>query len=176
MSDTVSTIDAGNIIIEAVEKTFIDIVQTSLTSQTIRDKLMKTQVNLTPELIEIIKKILSVTPDCFNDIEKAVNEIVKDGKIDSKDIPQFSVVVQRIYKIIYSLKDAKFDSKKRSEFTTSVLKFIIHLLVLEGKIKIEEDKQAQFLTECDALIDACIGLLSFTKSIKTKGCFKKFFG
>lgn len=180
MSDSVSTevptTDASNVVVEVIEKTFIDIVEKSLTSLIIRDKLMKTQVNLTPELIEIIKKILSASPDCFNDIEKAVNEIIKDGKIDSKDIPQFIVVVQKLYQIIYSLKDAKFDAKKRSEFTASVLKFIVHLLVIERKIKIDEDKEAQFLTDCDALIDACIGLLSFPKSIKTKGCLKKLFG
>jgi|LakMenEpi03Aug12_release.lakeMendotaPanAssembly.Ray.scaffolds.fasta_scaffold578321_1 hypothetical protein len=180
MSDSVSTevptTDASNVVVEVIEKTFIDIVEKSLTSLIIRDKLMKTQVNLTPELIEIIKKILSATPECFNDIEKAVNEIIKDGKIDSKDIPQFIVVVQKLYQIIYSLKDAKFDAKKRSEFTASVLKFIVHLLVIERKIKIDEDKEAQFLTDCDALIDACIGLLSFPKSIKTKGCLKKLFG
>lgn len=171
-----SVAEASNAVIEAVEQTFLNIVEQSLTSLIIRDKLMKTQVNLTPELIEIIKKILSATPECFNDIEKAVNEIIKDGKIDSKDIPQFIVVVQKIYQIIYSLKDIKFDAKNRSEFTASVLKFIVHLLVLERKIKIEEEKEAQFLTDCDALIDACIGLLSFPKSIKTKGCLKKLFG
>jgi hypothetical protein len=180
MSDTVSTevptTDASNVIVDVIEKTFIDIVQNSLTSLIIRDKLMKTQVNLSPELIEIVKKILSATPDCFNDIEKAVNEIIKDGKIDSKDIPQLIIVVQKLYQIIYSLKDIKIDAKKRSEFTAAVLKYIVHLLIVERKIPVEEEKEIQFLTDCDALIDACVGLLSFPKSIKTKGCLKKLFG
>lgn len=176
LTTQVSINEVSNKVVDAVEQTLLNIVEKSLTSLIIRDKLMKTCVNITPELIEIIKKILSATPECFNDIEKAVNEIIKDGKIDSKDIPQFIVVVQKIYQIIYSLKDVKFDAKKRSEFTATVLKFIVHLLVLERKIKIEEEKEAQFLTDCDALIDACIGLLSFPKSIKTKGCLKKLFG
>ena len=125
---------------------------------------------------EIVKKILSTSPDCFNDIEKAVNEIIKDGKIDSKDIPQFSIAVQKLYQIIYILKEIKLDSKKRSEITSTVLKYIIHLLIIERKIQIEEDKEAQLLTDCDTLIDTCIGLLSFPKSIKTKGCLKRLFG
>jgi len=181
--DTVDTVptevpssDVSFNVVELVEKTFIDIVQTSLTSLIIKDKLMKTQFNLTPELIEIVKKVLSSSPECFNDIEKAVNEIIKDGKIDSKDIPQFIIVVQKLYQIIYSLKEIKLDAKKRSEFTSTVLKYIVHLLIIERKIQIEEDKETQFLTDCDALIDACIGLLSFPKSIKTKGCLKKLFG
>ena len=180
MSESVSTeipvIDASNSVVEVLENTFVSIVETSLTSLIIRDKLMKTHINLTPELIEIVTKILSASPDCFNDIEKAVNEIIKDGKIDSKDIPQFIIIVQKLYQIIYSLKDIKLDSKKRSECTTNVLKYTIHLLVLERKIKIEEDLEAQFMTDCDALIDACISLLSFPKSIKTKKCLNKLFG
>ena len=180
MSDSVSTevpvTDASNSVVEVLENTFVSIVEKSLTSLIIRDKLIKTQINLTPELIEIVKKILSASPDCFNDIEKAVNEIIKDGKIDSKDIPQFIIVVQNLYQIIYGLKDIKLDAKKRSEFSATVLKYIVHLLVVERKIQVEEEKETQFLTDCDALIDACIGLLSFPKSIKTKGCLKKLFG
>ena len=180
MSESVSTevpvTDASNSVVEVLENTFISIVEKSLTSLIIRDKLIKTQINLTPELIEIVKKILSSSPDCFNDIEKAVNEIIKDGKIDSKDIPQFIIVVQKLYQIIYGLKDIKLDAKKRSEFTATVLKYIVHLLIIERKIQVDEEKETQFLTDCDALIDACIGLLSFPKSIKTKGCLKKLFG
>jgi hypothetical protein len=172
----VSTTDASNNVVEALEHSFISIIEQSLTSLIIRDKLMKTQVNLSPEFIELIKQILSASPDCFNDIEKAVGEIIKDGKIDSKDIPLFIVVVQKMYQIIYSLKAVKIDAKKRSEITCSVLKYIVHLLILERKILIDEDKEAQFLTDCDALIDACIGLLSFPKAIKTKGCLKKLLG
>jgi hypothetical protein len=161
---------------QIVEKTFISIVEQSLTSLIIRHKLLETKIDLTPEFIDIIKKIISFSPDCFNDIEKAVSEIVKDGKIDSKDIPQFMIVVQKIYQLIYSLKDVKLDAKKRSEITCSVIKFVVHLLVLERKIIIDQDKESQFLTDCDILIDACIGLLSFPKAIKTKGCLKKIFG
>lgn len=176
MSDTVSnevlTTDASNVIVEVVEKTFINIINEALNGVI----LMKTEIKLTTELIDIIKKIISLSPNTITDVEKAVIEIVKDEKIDTKDIPQLIIVVQKIYQIIYSLKDAKIDAKKRSEFTASVLKFIVHLLVIERKIQVEDEKQVEFLKEYDALIDACIGLLSFPKSIKTKGCLKKLFG
>ena len=160
----------------ALENAFENIVDKSLTSLIIRCKLMKTSVSLTPELIDIIEKIMSHTPDVFSEIEKAVVEIVKDGKIDSKDIPHFIIVVQKVYQVIYSLKNTKLDSKKRSEITASVLKYIVHLMVLEGKLTIEEERRAEFLKDADILIDSCIGLLSFPKAIKTKGCIKKLFG
>jgi hypothetical protein len=62
------------------------------------------------------------------------------------------------------------------EITSKILKYIVHLLILERKIKVTDEQQPEFLKESDALIDACVGLLSFPKSIKTKGCLKKFFG
>jgi len=168
---TIST-DASNIIVDTIEKTLIDIIKNSLDSP----KLLKTDINLTPEVTNIIKKLLSITPDTFSDIEKSANQIIKDNKIDSSDIPQLIILVQRIYQFIHSLKDSKLDTNKRSEYTATILKFIIQLLVLHGKIKIEEDKQIEFLKNVGILIDSCVGLLSFPKSLKTKGCIKKIFG
>ena len=167
------SVNTSNIVLEIVEKNLIDIIKTTLLSDEIKNKI---NIKLTPEIISIINKIVSLTPDTLTDIEKASIEIVKDGKIDSNDIPQFIILVQRIYQLIYSFKDTKIDAKKRSEFTATVLKFIVHLLVLERKIKIADDKQADFLKNCDILIDSCVGLLSFPKSLKTKGCLKKIFG
>lgn len=165
--------DASNIVINIVEKTFVDFIKIALLDDQIKNKLL---IKLTPEMINIINKIISLTPNTFTDIEKASTEIIKDGKIDSKDIPQLIIIVQRIYQVIYNLKDMKLDSKKCSEITSTILKFIVHLLVSERKIKIDQDKQAEFLKDFDVLIDSCVGLLIFPKTIKVKGCFEKIFG
>lgn len=158
------------------KNSLLDIITNSLTSSSMKDKLIKTHLELSPELIFVFTKIISVTPDFFNEIEKNVIEIVKDEKINSKDIPQFIIIVQKIYENIYNLKNIKYDSKKRIEIAKQILKFVIHLLVVEEVIKIEKDNQDSFLSDCDILIDACIGLLSFAKSIKINGCLKKMFG
>lgn len=160
-------------IVNITPLTFIEIVKSTLLNEETKNKI---SIKLTPEIINIINKIISLTPDTLNDIEKAAIEIIKDGKIDTNDIPQFIIVVQKIYQIVYNIKDIKIDAKKRSEFTATFLKFVIHLLVQERKIKIDNDKQEEFLKSCDILIDSCVGLLSFPKSLKTKGCLKKFFG
>jgi hypothetical protein len=159
-----------------VESVVVNTVDNSLTSLLIKYTLMKTYVNVSPELITIIEKMISHMPDVFSEIEKALVEIVKDGKIDSKDIPNFIVVVQEVYRLIYSLKNVKFDSKKRSELTANILKYIVHLMVLEGKIAIEENTRTEFLNDADILVDSCVGLLRFPKSIKTARCLKKLFG
>lgn len=163
------------IISTIVEQTLVELVKKSLENEDMKKKIA---IQLSPEVTSVINNIISLTPDTLTDIEKAVIEIIKDGKIDSKDIPNLIVVIQRIYQFIYSLKKVKFDAKKRTTITSEVLKYILRVLVLERKIKIDEDpeKLYEFYTQVDALIDSCVDLLSYSKSLKTKGCLKKLFG
>ena len=150
--------------------TFSDLVKKSLENEVGNDKM---KIKVTPEVKNVLNNLISLTPNTLNDIEKSITDIIKDDKIDSNDIPNLIVVIQRIYQFIYSLKKVKFDVKKRAEITSVSLKYIIHLLILLDKIKISEDKKEQFLLKTDDLVDSCISLLSFSKTIKTPGCFKK---
>ena len=135
-------------------------------------------ITLTPEVTSVIKNVIALAPNTLTDVEKAAIEIVKDGKIDSNDIPQLIVVIRSIYQFVYSLKGMKLDAKKRAHITGELLKYLIHLLVLERKIKIDGDpaKILEFYTQVNALIDSCVELLSYSKILKTKGCLKKMFG
>lgn len=168
-TNDVSTNDVSTII----EQTFIDLVKKSLETEEMKKKF---SIPLTPEVISIINNIINLTPNILTDIEKAMMETIKDGKIDSKDIPNLIIIIQSLYQFIYSLKNVKFDAKKRADMTASSLKFILHLLVLERKIKIEEEDQEEMLSQINSLIDSCISLLSYSKSLKPKKCFKKIFG
>lgn len=164
-------VEIGNL--PLVEATLIDLVKKSLENEDIKNKI---SLSITPEVTSIINNIISLTPETLTDIEKAAIEIIKDGKIDSKDIPHLIIVIQRIYQFIYSLKLSKLDTKKRADMTSTLLKYLLRLLVLERKINIDENKKAEFFAETDALIESCISLLSYSTSLKTKGCFKKLFG
>lgn len=157
------------IITNIVEQTLVDLVKKSLENED-----MKTKINITPEVISIINNIISFTPNTLTDIEKAIIEIIKDGKIDMNDIPKFIIVVQNIYQFIYSLKTMKFDFKQLAKNTGEVLKYLISVLVIEKKIQIsdEPEKLSQFYTQINFLIDSCVELLCYSKSIKTKGCLK----
>jgi hypothetical protein len=161
------------IVTEIIEQTLVDLVKKSLENEDIKKQI---SISLTPEVTSIINNIISLSPNTLTDIEKAAVEIIKDGKIDSKDVPNLVVIIQTIYQFIYSVKTAKFDTKKRADVTATTLKYILHFLVLEKRIKIEEDKQGEFFTQTDLLIDSCIGLLSYSKTLQTKGCLKKLFG
>jgi hypothetical protein len=125
------------------------------------------QNSLNNEVINIYNRI--------DDVEKSLLEVVKDGKIDSNDLPYLILLIQKLYEIVYAVKDIKLDGNKRALISAELLKFISHYLIIERRIEIANDIQSQFLDQIDKLIDSCVGLLSFSKSIKVRGCFKSIF-
>jgi len=128
------------------------------------------------EYIDILNKIINVTPNFLYDIEKSLLEVVKDGKIDSKDIPHLILLIQKLYETIYRFKDGKLDSKTRAVICSEALKIIVYFLITERRIKIDEANSALFLEQINLLIDSCVGLLSFSQTLKVKGCFDSLFG
>jgi hypothetical protein len=155
-----------------LEQTLIDFLKIAIINSDIKDKI---SIKLTPDNINVINNIITLSPNSFKDINKSINRIIVDSKIDSKDIPSLILIIQLLYRLIYSLKNVKMDGNKRAESTSTILKFIIHLLVLERKIVIDDDKQDIFFSNVDMLIDTSSELLSLSKSLKTKGCLKKMF-
>lgn len=162
----------------AVEKTIVEIVKLALSNEEHKKKI---SIELTPQAIFLINLIISHTPNTLLDLEKATMEIIKDSKIDTKDIPQFIIIVQRIYQIIYNSNNAngqrfKYSSNFRIQLTKMVAKFLIHVLIEEERIKVEDQKKAELIKQCDDLIEACASLIMFPKSLKKKGCLKSIFG
>ena len=167
--------DDDNNEIPISEKTFIEVIKLYFDNEEFKKKL---SFEISTDVVNIIKYIITRTPNTFSDLEKAANDVIKDNKVDLKDIPQFIIIIQRIHQIIYEIrKDNVYtaDYKKRAEFNSIILKFLLHVLVLEGKVKIDENSQADFLKNLDTLIDSCISLIIFSKTIKTKNCLQKLF-
>jgi len=130
----------------------------------------KIGIYLSKEVVEIINKIIDKSPTLLSEIEIAVSAVIKDNKIDTNDIPEFIIIVKKLYEGLHNLKDIVIEVNKRSETCATILKFIIHTLVEERKIIIEEDKKIEFLSQFDRLIDSCISLLNFKDILKPKEC------
>jgi len=130
----------------------------------------KIGIHLSKQVVEIINKIIDKTPSLLSEIEKAIIEVIKDNKIDTNDIPEFIIIIQILYGILYNLKDIVIDDNKRTEICATILKFIIHTLVEERKISIEDNKKVDFLNQFDKLIDSCVSLLKFQAILKPKLC------
>jgi len=130
---------------------------------------------LNKEYIDILNSLVSISPNLLNDIEKAMFEIMKDGKIDSNDIPFLITIIQKLYEFMFSLKIEKMSTEKRSAICAEVIKFIVHVLIKERRIKVDPNKQDAFLIQFNTLMDSCVSLLSLQSELISKGCCSCFF-
>jgi hypothetical protein len=158
--------------------TLIDIIIDSdkkLLTELLVSEEMKSKINikLNNNEILVITNILKYAPEFLNHIEKSVIEIVKDNRIDTNDIPNLIILIQNIYELLHKLDKIKIDDKNIADVCGNVLKFIIHVMVEERKIKIQEDKKNEFLALADKLVDSCISLINFSKLLKRASCLKK---
>jgi len=162
----VSKEEGTNVVLKTLSDLFLEFIKTSNNSNIVLSK----------KSIDILNKIFDLTPNFLDDIEKLLLEVIKDGKIDSNDLPQLILLIQKLYETIYKMKEMKIDSKTRADICSEVLKNIVYFLVKERRIKIDEEKADLFLEQINTLIDSCVGLLRFSKYIKSKGCFSSLFG
>ena len=165
-------LDASHVAIEVEVLAFADLLMKIVKS----DLKNYSGITLNSEKIAIVLKILESSPSYFSDVEKLFVEIIKDNKIDARDVPKFIVLTQKLYELIYNFKDKKLDSKKRCEVCASILKFVIYVLVEEKKIAVDDAHKTEFLSETDKLIDSFIALVRLPKKLKTNNCLQALFG
>jgi hypothetical protein len=134
---------------------------------------------LTDDITEVLYKLIYFSPNFLNEIDTLVNEIIKDNKIDSADIPNLILLIKKIYELICKLKDIKFDDAKKVEICSSILKFLIRFLIEERKVNIKSENKEIILELIDTLIDSCIGLIHLSSNLNKSSCFiyiKSLFG
>jgi gas vesicle protein len=130
----------------------------------------KIGITISKDVVEIINKIIEVNPQLLSDIEKSVKEVLKDGKIDSNDIPEFMLIIQILYERLYNNKTFKITSKNIIETCSTIVKFVIRTLIEERKIEMNIENKDLFIEQLDKLIDSCMCLLNFDKVLVPKGC------
>ena len=156
-----------NAIIEvSIPKNLIDIVKEEI--------IQKTHI-LNKEYIDILNSLVNKSPNLLFDIEKAMIEITKDGKIDSDDIPYLISIIQKLYEFMFNLKLEKMSTEKRGAICAEIIKFVVHVLIKERRIKVENGKQDIFLSQFNGLMDSCISLLSLQSNLLSRGCCSCFF-
>ena len=131
---------------------------------------------ISKETKHVIELIIKKFPNYLEDIENLIINIVKDDKIDSHDIPNIILLIEKLYEIIYNLKEVKITSSQCADTCKSIFYFIIYILVEERKIIISDDKKEEFLGDLEKLIDVCINLIKLPSLLKQSNCFKTIFG
>ena len=140
----------------------------------VKEEIKQKSYILNKEYIDILNSLVDISPDLLNDIEKAMFEIMKDGKINSNDIPYLITIVQKLYEFMFKLKIRKISTEKRAGICAEIIKFIVLVLIKEKRIKVEQSKQEEFLTHFNALMDSCVSLLSLQSELLSKGCCSFF--
>jgi len=123
---------------------------------------------------QVLLAVMKAHPNFFSEIELILVNIAQDNKIDSADIPNIIVLIQKLYILMVDLKSIKLTTAVCSETCGSIIKIIIHVLVEEGRVKITSDNKVLFLANVDKLVNACVDLLKFTKQLKPKSCLHFF--
>ena len=111
----------------------------------------KISIRVGSKTLEMLKSILSKSPESLDKIVKNVDDILKDGVIDHKDIPRIIILVSNLYKTDFrSVITAKrLSSSEIIEFIIFIVKLVIDLDYINVRNKVEIYE----------IIDASAGLL-----------------
>lgn len=175
-----STLDT-NIIIEEIKEEIREKIDEVIAVQIpvnlvdlVKEEIKQKTHILNKEYIDILNSLVGKSPKLLNDIEKAMFEIMKDGKIDSNDIPFLITIIQKLYEFLFSLKIKNMSTEKRAAICAEIIKFIVHVLIKERRIKVDPNKQEAFLSQFNTLMDSCISLLSLQSELISRGCCSCF--
>ena len=145
--------------IEEIKKTFIELLS----------EYINTIDDLDIEIKNIFLSMINNHPEYFNNFEKIMNIIISNKKVNNNNIPNFILLIEHLYEILYILKIKK---EKLVNLTGIILKFLINCIILERKIE-----NIELLEHLNTLIDSCINLIILSKVVKknindtqNKGC------
>lgn len=81
------------------------------------NRLQQFKVRIKPEIKECILLLVSQDSEIFDNMDENIKKIIKDNKINSKDVPELLKLIQNLYKSINKSKDIikKTDPYKLTE-------------------------------------------------------------
>ena len=133
--------------------------------------LSKYNLQIDESTKKVLLALMKTNSNFFSEVESIVVNITQDNKIDSADIPNIIILLQKLYILIVDSKSIKLNTVACSETCGTIIKIIIHVLVEDDIVHITTDKKEVFLANVDKLLDSCVSLLKFTKQLKPKSCF-----
>ena len=132
---------------QLIENTFANLIEKS-----VDDGLDKLNITLSPEIQKYFLLLCKEKPNLFGDMESSLKKIISDNKIDTKDIPELILLVNKVNKIINENKGAPAINPYELIKTLLHLTFVVYV----NTNKIENE---QLITDILVIIDASIELL-----------------
>jgi len=134
----------------AVSRKLIDVINKSLNEE-----------DLKRQTTDMVIKLITNMPELLTTIDTTMCEILTDGKIDTKDIPNFIKMIKCVFDGVTSVNPGV---SNKSELILSVLKFLISTMVSEGKLTLPEN--GGDIEQIYELIETCNDLFE----IQTVSC------
>jgi uncharacterized protein YoxC len=141
---------------QTVEKTRISLMSEMLVDILVKNDDIKgfadkISIRVGSKTLEMLKSILSKSPESLDKIVKNLEDILRDGVIDHKDIPRMIILVTNLYKTDFKnvISAKKLSGGEVIEFIIFILKLVIDLDYISVKNKVEIYE----------IIDASAGLL-----------------
>jgi len=155
--------------IETVDdvKTLAAIIQIAILQS---DGLDKYSVTITPEVKTILAQLME-HDKYFDEFETALNEIIKDGKIDARDVPRIMVLLADLYTRMRTMK-IEFNENTCGD----VLKMLFNIALKEDLIKIN-DEDMELMQCVYSIVDMSIRLMQTDTGASKRGgllkCIKR---
>jgi hypothetical protein len=155
--------------IETVDdvKTLAAILQIAILQS---DGLDKYSVTITPEVKNILAQLME-QDKYFDEFETALNEIIKDGKIDARDVPRIMVLLADLYTRMRTMK-IEFNENTCGD----VLKMLFNIALKEDLIKIN-DEDMELMQCVYSIVDMSIRLMQTDTGASKRGgllkCIKR---
>lgn len=122
-------------------------------------------VVLTEKEMMIIKIIVQQSPSMIQEINQCVLGIVKDGKIDSNDIPSFIKLIKSLYVFCHENHNIKININEIAKMIGPIVKYIVHIVLSKnGK------STPELIKCCDSLIDISVEMIQLQSNMRTKIC------
>ena len=87
---------------DLIEDTFVKMVESKINDEA----LGKLNIILTPEIQKYFLLLCKESPEMFGDMELSLKKIIADNKIDTKDVPELLLLVNKVYSILNDKKAA----------------------------------------------------------------------
>jgi hypothetical protein len=135
------------------ELIFVELLKQYITNKYLMDNI---ELKLDDRTKICLMFILQTYPYELYDIDKLVEVVIADGKIDINDLPFIIKFCGKVYELV---KNTNMDYKTALDISCVILKFIIRVLVAEKKIKLDNTDTIHFIQCFDSLVDQCFSIL-----------------
>ena len=125
-------------------------------------------LNINKNGIDFIKMLLDKSPATFNSLSTKINEIIKDGELNTDDVP----ILINIIKDVMNLDIKKLQKEMLTlDNVLNFIKTLLEILIVKDKIKVN-NKEKVF-----QLIDVSFSLLTTSINLNENlfDCLKKYF-